>query len=93
MTALLFRRYLIRNRSELALRQLQISCDPQAKVDVVTWPIEGKSLAELEKQAQELVRPLKPNLVRAQHLHLIDRSGRDETLAEILLENAIGRLP
>jgi lysophospholipase L1-like esterase len=42
-----------------ALKQL----DPQAIVEVTTWPTDGKSLAELERAANQLVRPMKPDLV------------------------------
>jgi hypothetical protein len=42
-----------------ALKQL----DPQAIVEVTPWPTDGKSLAELERAANQLVRPLKPDLV------------------------------
>lgn len=36
---------------------------PGAVVNVKTWPIEGKSLRDLEKYAQETVRTLRPDLV------------------------------
>lgn len=42
-----------------ALQQL----DPQAVVEVTAWPTAGKSLAELERAANQLVRPMKPDLV------------------------------
>jgi lysophospholipase L1-like esterase len=42
-----------------ALKQLH----PQAVVDVAPWPTDGKSLAELEQAAKQLVRAMKPNLV------------------------------
>lgn len=35
----------------------------QAVVDVTPWPTDGKSLAELEQAAQQLVRAAKPDLV------------------------------
>lgn len=42
-----------------ALKQL----DPQAAVEITSWPTDGKSLAELERAANQLVRPMKPDLV------------------------------
>lgn len=36
---------------------------PLAEVQVTPWPIEGKSVAELEQAAKTLVRPAKPDLV------------------------------
>lgn len=42
-----------------ALKQL----DAQAVVEVTPWPTAGKSLAELERAANQLVRPMKPDLV------------------------------
>jgi hypothetical protein len=42
-----------------ALKQLY----PQAVVEVTPWPTEGKSLAELERAANQLVRPMKPDMV------------------------------
>jgi len=42
-----------------ALKQLY----PQAVAEVTPWPTEGKSLAELERAADQLVRPMKPDLV------------------------------
>lgn len=36
---------------------------PSAKVEVTPWPIAGKSLAELEKDARERVRKMAPDLV------------------------------
>jgi lysophospholipase L1-like esterase len=33
------------------------------KFEVIPWPVEGKNLAEIEKDAQARVRALKPNLV------------------------------
>jgi lysophospholipase L1-like esterase len=44
-----------------ALKQLH----PQAVVEVTPWPTAGKSLAELEQAAKQLVRAMKPNLVIA----------------------------
>jgi lysophospholipase L1-like esterase len=37
--------------------------DSQAIVEVTGWPTDGKSLAELERAANQLVRPMKPDLV------------------------------
>ncbi len=37
--------------------------DPNAKVEVTTWPVAGKSLAQLEQDAKDLVRAMKPDLV------------------------------
>ena len=37
--------------------------DPNAKVEVTTWPVAGKSLAQLEQEAKDLVRAMKPDLV------------------------------
>ena len=37
--------------------------DPSAKVEVTTWPVAGKSLAQLEQDAKDLVRAMKPDLV------------------------------
>ena len=45
--------------ADSALKQL----DPQAVVEVTAWPTDGKSLAELECAANQLVRPMKPDLV------------------------------
>ena len=42
-----------------ALKQLH----PQAVVEVTPWPTDGKSLAELERAANQLVRSMKPDLV------------------------------
>jgi hypothetical protein len=42
-----------------ALRELF----PDAKLDVITWPIADKTLPELERDAAARARPLKPNLV------------------------------
>jgi lysophospholipase L1-like esterase len=42
-----------------ALKQLA----PAATVEVTLWPIEGKSLVELEQYAQQTVRTMKPDLV------------------------------
>ncbi len=36
---------------------------PQAVVEITPWPTDGKSLAELERAAQQLVRATKPDLV------------------------------
>ncbi|WZO97079.1 GDSL-type esterase/lipase family protein [Isosphaeraceae bacterium EP7] len=36
---------------------------PGARVDVTRWPIDGKSLRELEQDARERVRPMAPDLV------------------------------
>jgi hypothetical protein len=36
--------------------------DPNAGVDVTTWPVAGKSLAQLEQEAKDLVRAMKPDL-------------------------------
>lgn len=37
--------------------------DPNAKVEVTTWPVAGKSLAQLEQDAKNMVRAMKPDLV------------------------------
>ncbi len=37
--------------------------NPSAKVKVTTWPVAGKSLAQLEQDAKDLVRAMKPDLV------------------------------
>ena len=37
--------------------------DPNARVEVTTWPVAGKSLAQLEQDAKDLVRAMKPDLV------------------------------
>ena len=42
-----------------ALKQLS----PQATVEVTAWPTAGKSLAELERAANQTVRAMKPDLV------------------------------
>ena len=42
-----------------ALKQLS----PQAIVEVTAWPTAGKSLAELERAANQTVRAMKPDLV------------------------------
>ena len=44
---------------ESAIHQL----DSNAKVEVIAWPIAGKSLAQLEQDAKDLVRATKPDLV------------------------------
>lgn len=36
---------------------------PRAKIDVVAWPVEGKTLPQLDADAKSRVRPLKPDLV------------------------------
>jgi lysophospholipase L1-like esterase/pimeloyl-ACP methyl ester carboxylesterase len=45
--------------AEAAVRRLQ----PDAKVEVTAWPIAGKSLAQLEQEANATVRAMKPDLV------------------------------
>jgi lysophospholipase L1-like esterase len=42
-----------------ALKQLY----PEVAVEVTEWKTEGKSLQELEREAQQTVRPMKPDLV------------------------------
>ncbi len=42
-----------------ALKQLA----PHAALEIMPWPVEGKSLSEIEQDAQARVRPLKPDLV------------------------------
>ena len=37
--------------------------NPEARVDVTTWEVAGKTLGEIEKGASKLVRPMKPDLV------------------------------
>ena len=37
--------------------------DPNAQVKVTIWPVAGKSLAQLEQDAKDLVRAMKPDLV------------------------------
>ena len=37
--------------------------DSNAKVEVTPWPVAGKSLAQLEQDAKDLVRAMKPDLV------------------------------
>jgi len=37
--------------------------DPSAKVEVTAWPVAGKSLAQLEQEAKDRVRAMKPDLV------------------------------
>lgn len=37
--------------------------EPKATIEVVPWAVEGKSLAEIEKEAQQTVRAMKPDLV------------------------------
>ncbi len=37
--------------------------NPNAKVEVTPWPVAGKSLAQLEQDAKDLVRAMKPDLV------------------------------
>ena len=37
--------------------------NPNAKIEVTTWPVAGKSLAQLEQDAKDLVRAMKPDLV------------------------------
>ena len=37
--------------------------NPHAKVEVTPWPVAGKSLAQLEQDAKDLVRAMKPDLV------------------------------
>jgi lysophospholipase L1-like esterase len=37
--------------------------DPNAKVEITTWPVAGKPLAQLEQDAKDLVRAMKPDLV------------------------------
>ena len=36
---------------------------PDARVEVTVWPVAGKSLAQLEQDAKDLVRAMKPDLV------------------------------
>lgn len=37
--------------------------DPRARVEVHAWPVQGRSLATLEREAKDLVRAAKPDLV------------------------------
>jgi lysophospholipase L1-like esterase len=37
--------------------------NPDARVEVTTWEVEGKTLREIEKEASKRVRPMKPDLV------------------------------
>ena len=37
--------------------------NPNAKVEVTPWPVAGKSLAQLEQDAKDLVRAMRPDLV------------------------------
>jgi len=45
--------------AESAIQQLY----PDAKLELIPWPVAGKSLSELEQSAKDLVRATKPDLV------------------------------
>ncbi len=60
------------------IRQAFQEIAPKAKLEIIVWPVQGKSLKQIHADSKRIVRPQKPDLV----LIAIPRAAMQGTLAE-----------